>query len=126
MSRISALRTIRKTFAGFTTEHVASGSSTTSLPASTSRLRPRFSSCVTFASSQSYVRVTEVERWKVNQRTGEITKRTRKVNRKHQYLKNQTHGYLAVNDGASTARDIARLLGGDPPPYRRSDVVLVS
>lgn len=78
------------------------------------------------ARSQSYVRVTEVTRWSVNERTGEITMRKRKVNRRHQYLKNQTHGYLAVNDGAATARDIARLLGGDPPPYRKSDVSLVS
>lgn len=78
------------------------------------------------ARSRSYVRVTEVERWKVNQKTGEIVRRTRKVKRKHQFLKNQTHGYLTVNDGAATAHDIARLLGGDPPPYRRREVQLVA
>ena len=91
------------------------------------------------AKSRAYVRKTEVWRteWKnyevdyVDPLTGEITTgwrektRKRKVNRKHYYLRNQTHGYLAVNDGAATARDVARLLGGDPP-IRRSDVLLVA
>lgn len=90
------------------------------------------------ARSQSYVRKTEVVRteWKnyeveyVDPMTGEVTigwtrkVRKRKVNRRVQYLKNQTHGFLAVNDGEQAARDIARLLGGDPPSNRQRDYAL--
>lgn len=92
------------------------------------------------AKSRAYVRKTEVWRteWKnyevetVDLDTGEVTigwkqkKRKRKVNRKFHYLKNQTHGYLAVNDGEQAARDIARLLGGSPPLDRKRDYALVS
>lgn len=91
------------------------------------------------AKSQGYVRKTEVFRteWKnyeveyVDTLTGEVTigwkkkTRKRKVNRRFAYLKNQSHGFLAVNDGELAARDIARLLGGDPPP-RKLDVRLVA
>jgi hypothetical protein len=77
------------------------------------------------AKSQGYVRKTEVFRVSVDQRTGVIQTRRRKVNRRHQYLRNQTHGYLAVNDGVQAAVDIARLLGASPP-LGRADVELVS
>lgn len=92
------------------------------------------------AKSQSYVRKTEVWRteWKNHEEelvdlvTGEVTigwaqkKRKRKVNRRFSYLKNQTHGYLAVNDGERAARDIARLLGADLPYEFKEDFLLVS
>ena len=92
------------------------------------------------ARSQAYIRKTEVWRteWKnyevelVDVVTGEVTigwqqkKRKRKVNRKFHYLKNQTHGFLAVNDGEQAARDIARLLGADVPHDRKRDFTLVS
>lgn len=92
------------------------------------------------AKSQGYVRKTEVWRteWKnyevdyVDPVTGEVTegwrqkKRKRKVNRKFSYLKNQTHGYLAVNDGERAARDIARLLGGERNYDFKDDFLLVS
>lgn len=77
------------------------------------------------ARSQSFTRKTEVWRMKVDESTGEVKLRKRKVNRKVSYLKNQTHGYLAVNDGVRAARDIARLLGG-PLPLRQCDVELVA
>ena len=91
------------------------------------------------ARSKSYVRKTEVWRteWRnhevdyVDPVTGEVTegwrqvRRRRKVNRRFAYLRNQTHGFLAVNDGEQAAHDIARLLGGSPP-LRKRDVGLVS
>ncbi len=76
------------------------------------------------AKSQGYRRKTEVVRMSVNEATGEVKLRKRKVNRRHQYLKNQTHGYLAVNDGAKAALDIGRLLS--PPLPRQADFRLVS
>lgn len=90
------------------------------------------------AKSRSYVRKTEVWRteWKnyeveyCDPMTGEVTigwrqvKRKRKVNRRFSYLRNQTHGFLAVNDGEEALRDIVRLLGGTPP-LRQRDVGLV-
>jgi hypothetical protein len=92
------------------------------------------------AKSRSYVRKTEVWRtqWKnyevdyVDPVTGEVTegwkqkKRKRKVNRRHWYLRNQTHGFLAVNDGELAARDIARLLGAEFDPDRKTDYRLVA
>lgn len=71
------------------------------------------------ARSQSYVRKTEVVRLSIDYQTGEVKMRKRKVNRRHQYLANQTHGYLAVNDGVEAARDISRLLGATPPDRQR-------
>lgn len=62
------------------------------------------------ARSRSYVRKTAVERFSVDIRTGEVTSKTRMVNRRVQYLKGRQVGFLAVNDGPSTARDISRLL----------------
>lgn len=76
------------------------------------------------ARARSFVRQVEVERWSVDDRTGEVKVRSRKVRRRKVYLKGRSHGYLAVNDGPSTARDIARLLG--EPPLRRADCELVA
>ncbi|GAA2084200.1 hypothetical protein GCM10009840_21140 [Pseudolysinimonas kribbensis] len=63
------------------------------------------------ARSRSYVRVVTVDR--VNERTGEV--RERRVRRRHAYLAGRSTGtgFLSVNDGPSTARDIARLLAAD-------------
>jgi nitrate reductase beta subunit len=63
------------------------------------------------ARSRSYVKKVTVDRWSVDELTGEVTLRRRKVNRRQQYLKGQRAGFLVVNDGPAAARDIARLLG---------------
>lgn len=75
------------------------------------------------ARSRSYVKPVVVDRWKVDAQTGELTLRRRKVNRRQVYLKGRRSGFLVVNDGPSTALDIARLLGA---PTRKSDYDLVS
>lgn len=75
------------------------------------------------ARARSYVKPTSVERWSVDVETGVVKVRRRKVNRRFQYFNGQRAGFLVVNDGPSTARDIARLLG---TPTRRSDYELVS
>ena len=63
------------------------------------------------ARSRSYVKKVTVERWSVDERTGEVTVRRRKVNRRQHYLRGQRAGFLVVNDGPAAARDIARVLG---------------
>lgn len=53
----------------------------------------------------SYVRTHDV--WRLNTRTGEYRKRT--VRRRVKYMRGH-RGFLSVNDGVATARDIARLV----------------
>lgn len=66
------------------------------------------------ARSRSFVRETTVQR--VCQATGEVYERT--VRRKVSYLSGRSSGFLAVNDGPSTARDIARILHNVEGPGR--------
>ena len=76
------------------------------------------------AKQRAYYRPVSVPRLFVNPATGEVKVKRRNVNRRAQYLRNGSSGFLVVNDGEAVARDIARLLGA--PPLRRSDVVLVA
>ncbi len=69
------------------------------------------------ARSRAYVAPVEVVRLRVDPATGEVRYRRRKVNRKRVQLRGRSSGFLVVNDGEATARDIARLLGA-PPPLR--------
>lgn len=62
------------------------------------------------ARARSFVRKVEVTRWSVDLSTGVLTERRRRVNRRVEYLAGRSRGFLSVNDGPSTARDIARLL----------------
>lgn len=55
--------------------------------------------------AHGYVRTHEV--WRLNTRTGEYRKR--KVRRRVKYMRGH-RGFLSVNDGVATARDIARLV----------------
>jgi hypothetical protein len=64
------------------------------------------------ARSRSFVRATTVQR--VRRSTGEVYERT--VRRKVSYLAGRQTGFLSVNDGPSTARDIARILNGIEGP----------
>ena len=66
------------------------------------------------AKSRSFVRVVTVQR--VRQATGEVYER--RVRRKVSYLRGRSVGFLAVNDGPSTARDIARILHNVEGPGR--------
>jgi hypothetical protein len=66
------------------------------------------------AKSRSFVREVTVQR--VRQATGEVYER--KVRRKVSYLRGRSVGFLAVNDGPSTARDIARILHNVEGPGR--------
>jgi hypothetical protein len=75
------------------------------------------------ARSRSYVKSVSVERWSVNEQTGEVKVRRRTVRRKQHYLKGQRSGFLVVNDGPAAARDIARILGA---PICRSEFGLVA
>lgn len=68
------------------------------------------------ARSRSFVKKVSVERWSVDVETGEVVVRRRNVNRRQHYLRGQRAGFLVVNDGPATARDIARLLGGAIAP----------
>ena len=76
------------------------------------------------ARSRAFVRQVEVERWSVDERTGEVRMRRRKVRRKVAYLAGRSRGFLSVNDGPSTAIDIARILldveGPGADPRRRA------
>lgn len=65
------------------------------------------------ARSRSFVKQVTVERWSVDGQTGVVKVRKRKVRRRTKYLQGQRAGFLVVNDGPSTARDIARLLGAE-------------
>jgi hypothetical protein len=65
------------------------------------------------ARSRSFVKQVTVERWSVDQATGVVKVRRRKVRRRSQYLRGQRAGFLVVNDGPAAARDIARLLGAE-------------
>jgi hypothetical protein len=76
------------------------------------------------AKARAYVRPVDVPRLRINPVTGEVKIRRRRVNRRSQYLRNQSSGFLVVNDGEAVARDIARLLGTPPP--RRSEYVLTA
>lgn len=55
--------------------------------------------------SAGYVRTTSV--WRLNTSTGEF--RRRKVRRRVKYMRSH-RGFLSVNDGVATARDIARIV----------------
>jgi hypothetical protein len=79
------------------------------------------------ARTRSFVRVCEVDR--VDQRTGEV--RSRRVKRRFAYLQWRSSGvgFLSVNDGPSTAEDLARILAvdrGEPDPLQRSSWLLVA
>lgn len=76
------------------------------------------------ARRQSFVAPVTVVRMSVNEATGEVKLRRRKVRRRKVYLANQSSGFLIVNDGEAAARDIARLLGFPPPS--KSDLELAA
>jgi hypothetical protein len=75
------------------------------------------------ARSRSFVQRVAVERWSVNETTGEVKITRRHVSRRRAYLEGQSAGFLVVNDGPAAARDIARLLGART---RQKDYDLVS
>jgi hypothetical protein len=66
------------------------------------------------AHSRSFAREYTVQR--VRQATGEVYERN--VRRRVSYLAGRSSGFLAVNDGPSTARDIARILQNVEGPGR--------
>jgi hypothetical protein len=81
------------------------------------------------ARSRSFVRSVAVERWQVDASTGVVKIRTRHVRRRIAYLAGRSTGFLSVNDGPSTAEDIARILHGVEGPGsdpRRSVYALIA
>ncbi|HWH26013.1 MAG TPA: hypothetical protein VNT53_05145 [Pseudolysinimonas sp.] len=78
------------------------------------------------AKTRSFVREVQVERWSVDERTGVVKIRKRTVKRKIAYLKGRQRGFLSVNDGPSTAIDIARIIARDAGRDLRDGYELVS